>query len=281
MNDYQKYLIDLFSKYRIEPKYPTYPTYHEGLYLEDYFFDKFIKLNKDFDRYYIPVFWTTCYNDNVLDGLQNLLDSLDQSKKYFTISQHDDAVKERLPSDTICFNAGGNAGGIPIPLICSPIKNIQSKNRDIFCSFVGSITHPIRYEMYQYLINDTKYHISAKNWTNTITQEELNNFKDITSRSIFCLSPRGYGKNSFRIYESMQLGAIPVIINDQKWLPFEDELDWNKFSVLIDYNNIRNIDKILSSYTEDTIKNMQKNLSYYWINNFTMDSVCNKILEKI
>jgi len=281
MNDYQKYLISLFSNYRTNPKYATYPSYHEGLYIEDYFFNKFLEINKQFDRYYIPVFWTTCYNDNLLEGLQNLLDSLDQTKRYFTISQHDDAVKEKLPIDTICFNAGGNAGGIPIPLICSPIKNIHYEKRDIFCSFVGSITHPIRHEMYQYLIGNPKYHINAKKWTSTITQDELNNFINITSRSIFCLSPRGYGRNSFRIYESMQLGAIPVIIYDQKWLPFEDDLDWDQFSVLIDSNNIRNIDTILSSYSDEKIKNMQKNLNYYWNSNFTMDSVCNKILQKI
>jgi hypothetical protein len=45
MDNYQKHLIEIFSNFRPSPKYPTYPPYHEGLYLEDYFFDWFTKNN--------------------------------------------------------------------------------------------------------------------------------------------------------------------------------------------------------------------------------------------
>ena len=94
------------------------------------------------------------------------------------------------------------------------------------------------------------------------------------------MSPRGYGRSSFRLYEAIQLGSIPVFIYDHKWLPFEDEIDWNEFSVLIDINNIQNIDIILSSYTPEKIKQMQDNLYNYWINNFTMESICKKIIKR-
>ena len=281
--DYQKYLIDIFSKYRPNPKYPTYPPYHEGLYLEDYFFEYFTKNNIETDRYYIPVFWTTCYVDNCFSGLQELINTLDPNLKYFTVAQHDDAIRERLPIDTISFNAGGNGGGIPIPLVCSPIKEeVKPKlEKDIFCSFVGSITHPIRNMMYQTLVNNPKYVISAKNWTSSVSENDFNNFINITSRSIFCLSPRGYGRSSFRLYEAIQLGSIPVFIYDVKWCPFEEDLDWNDFSVLIHESDIPNIDNILSGYSDDKIKKMQDNLKNYWENNFTMQSICKKIIKKI
>ena len=281
MNSYQNYLINVFSEFRPIPKYPTYPPYHEGLYLEDYFFDEFTKSNIQTDRYYIPVFWTTCYIENYCSGLQQKLDTLDPNLKYFTVAQHDDAIRERLPKDTISFNAGGNGGCIPIPLVCSPIKVKPKLEKDIFCSFVGSITHPIRNMMYQTLINNPKYVISTRNWTSSVSENDFNNFINITSRSIFCLCPRGYGRSSFRLYEAMQLGSIPVFIYDHKWCPFEDEIDWTEFCVLIDVNNIQNIDKILSSYTLDRIKQIQDNLYNYWINNFTMESICQKVINKI
>jgi hypothetical protein len=283
MDNYQKRLIEIFSNFRTIPKYPTYPPYHEGLYLEDYFFDWFTKNYIQTDRYYIPVFWTTCYNDNCFGGLQELINTLDPNLKYFTVAQHDDAIRERLPKDTISFNAGGNGGGIPIPLVCSPIKDeVKPKlEKDIFCSFVGSITHPIRNMMYHTLVNNPKYVISARNWTSSVSENDFNNFINITSRSIFCLAPRGYGRSSFRLYEAIQLGSIPVFIYDDKWLPFEDEIDWNEFSVLIDVNNIQNIDIILSSYTPEKIKQMQDNLYNYWINNFTMESICQKIIKSV
>ena len=283
MNSYQIYLNEKFSQFRPDPKYPTYPPYHEGYYLEDYFYNWFISQNLELDRYLIPVFWTTCYVDNCYYGIQNILDTIDKSKKYFTVAQHDDAIREILPPDTICFNAGGNGGGIPIPLVCSPIKDeVKPKvEKDIFCSFVGSITHPIRNIMYQVLINNPKYIISAKNWTSSVSENDFNNFINITSRSIFGLAPRGYGKTSFRLYECMQLGTIPVYIYDDKFIPFEEDIDWNEFSVLISINDLQNLDNILCSYTDDRIKQMQNNLYKYWIENFTMESICKKIISKI
>ena len=181
MDNYQKHLIEIFSNFRPNPKYPTYPPYHEGLYLEDYFFDYFTKNNIQTDRYYIPVFWTTCYVDSCFSGLQEIINTLDPNLKYFTVAQHDDAIRERLPKDTISFNAGGNGGGIPIPLVCSPIKDeVKPKlEKDIFCSFVGSITHPIRNMMYQTLINNPKYVISARNWTSSVSENDFNNFINI------------------------------------------------------------------------------------------------------
>ena len=281
MNEYQKYLFDIFKDFRPNPKYPIYPPYHKGLYLEDYFINFYSNNNLYTERFFIPVSWTTCYVDNCFQSIQQIINQLDNTKKYFTVAQHDDAIRERLPKDTISFNAGGNGGGIPIPLVCSPLEVKIDREKDIFCSFVGSITHPIRNLMYQTLVNNPKYIISARNWTSSVSDDDFNNFINITSRSIFCLSPRGYGRSSFRLYEAIQLGSIPVFIYDHKWCPFEDEIDWNEFCVLIDVKNIQNIDTILSSYTEYRIKQMQDNLYNYWIDNFTMESICQKIINRI
>ena len=140
-----------FKKFRPAPEYPVYPPYHEGAYLEDYFSDWFYSNNIETERKYIPVSWTTCYIDKKTEGLQESLDKLDRNGKYFTVSQYDDGISETLPPDTLQFNAGGNSGGIPIPLICSqmPIPAIDHKNKTILASFVGSMTHPIRHEMHK------------------------------------------------------------------------------------------------------------------------------------
>ena len=281
--DIQNQIDRHFSNWRPSPEYPTYPPYHEGPYLEDRFYELFKEKNIVSNRFYIPVFWTTCYCDNKIHGLQEAISRLNPNMKYFTVAQHDDAIRESLPPDTICFNAGGNGGGIPIPLVCSPIKEEYHENveRDIFCSFVGSITHPIRGTLLNLLSNNKNYHFSAKFHNPSVSQDEFDKFLNITSRSIFSLCPRGYGRSSFRLYEAIQLGSIPVFIYDHKWLPFEDEIDWNQFCVLIDVNDIQNIDTILSSYTPDRIKQIQDNLYNYWVDNFTMKSICQKIIKRL
>lgn len=279
----QSQLDSYFERWRPSPSYPTYPPYHEGLYLEDAFHEWFKSSKIVSNRFYIPVYWTTCYVDNKYQGLQEALMRLNPNMKYFTVAQHDDAIREKLPPDTICFNAGGNGGGIPIPLVCSPIKRdiIPNNDRDIFCSFVGSMTHPIRNAMEFVLKGNPKYKIASRDWTSSVSEDAFGSFVDITSRSIFSLCPRGYGRSSFRLYEAMQLGAIPVFIYDQKWIPFEDEIDWSEFSVLIPAENINKIDEILSSISSEKIDSMRKKLSSAWESNFTMESIFKRISKKI
>jgi hypothetical protein len=51
MNDYQKYLFEIFKDFRPSPKYPIYPPYHKGLYLEDYFINFYSKNNLNTERF--------------------------------------------------------------------------------------------------------------------------------------------------------------------------------------------------------------------------------------
>ena len=54
----------------------------------------------------------------------------------------------------------------------------------------------------------------------------------------------GYGKSSFRLYEILQLGSVPVYISDIHYLPWMDELDWNDFCVPVNADEIEEIDEI-------------------------------------
>ena len=113
-----------FKNLRVPADYPIYPPYHEGDYMEEYFYKFYIQNKSDFDKTgftLIPIFWTNVYlTSKNSDLLQPYLNYLPKDKKYFTISQHDDAVNEILPPGTLSFEGGGNKNGIPVPLICSP-----------------------------------------------------------------------------------------------------------------------------------------------------------------
>ena len=282
--EYQDFLNDYFSEFRPIPTYPVYPPYHTGKYLDMFFFNYFNsnKINKDI--YYLPIDWTTCYIQSVnLPLLQEKLLSLDKSKKYFAVSQHDDAIREYLPNGTLRFCAGGNLGGIPLPLVCSRIPSDLKVNleKDIFCSFVGSLTHPIRQNMISILEKDIKYKLIYRQWTDKVSDVDMNNFMNITSRSIFTLCPRGYGRNSFRMYEAMQLGSIPVYIYDEDWRAFKDDINWDDFSVSIHHSNLNSLDSILSSISEDKIEQMSKNAIKAYDDFFSLEALSKKLIEKI
>ena len=274
------------KQFRPIPEYPVYPPYHKGEYLEDYFFTRFNKENPDISRNYIGISWTTLYCDNKRQGLQEYLNNLPRDKKYFTVSQHDDAPIENLPPDTICFSAGGNIRGnniTPIPLICSkiPIELSENISKKILASFVGSATHPIRIKMAEACKENKNIIIYMKNWTPSVNQNEFDTFINLTTNSIFCLCPRGYGLNSFRLYEAMQLGSIPVIITNNFYLPWQDELDWREFAVLIPEESLSNIESILESYSMDRIENMRKKIKEIYPKYFTLDGMYNNILRRI
>ncbi|KAL7587922.1 hypothetical protein Lser_V15G40959 [Lactuca serriola] len=49
--------------------------------------------------------------------------------------------------------------------------------------------------------------------------------------SKFCLNPAGDTPSSNRLFDAIVSHCVPVIVSDQIELPFEDELDYNKFSI--------------------------------------------------
>jgi len=275
-------LEKIFEGYRPTPSYPTYPPYHTGLYLEDYFYDWYYKNDIDTQRILIPVSWTTCYIESRDSGLQEILDSLDQSKKYFTACQFDDGIKHSLPKDTIQFNAGGNSGGIPVPLICSkiPAEDIEKfkSEKTKLCSFTGSLTHPIRSKMYNEFIDKSDCEIFVKQWNASVKENEYESYLSSALKSKFLLCPRGYGLNSFRLYEAFQLGCVPVIISDNMFLPWEDELDWSEFSVLA--NNCEKLHFNLENISDSSYNTMLEVGQRLFEDYFSLWGMCKQIVKR-
>lgn len=272
---------------------PTYPPYHTGEYLEEYFFKRWNEENIKKDRQYIDVFWTNNFCNSMFAGkqYQNIQDELDSvlssEGKYFTVSQFDDGPFEKFPNDTLIFSAGGNREGdniIPIPLICSsiPKKLIPNKEKTIFASFVGSRnTHPIRMDMCNHLSGKDGYKISVGNWSTEVPMDNFQRFLDITCSSKFGLAPRGYGKSSFRMYEILQLGTVPVYISDIHYLPWTDELNWNDFCVPVNEDEIEDIDDILKSIDDMEYDRLLKNGKKVYKKYFSLEGMFKNILKRI
>lgn len=270
------------------PSYPTYPPYHVGDYIEDYFYKWFQKnCTEDVKKDYIAISWTTLYCENKDPGIQNFLNSLDPNKSYFTVCQHDDAPKHKLPKNTLIFSLSRsgpnifNPNPISIPAVCSPVPNQEETNKNIFASFVGSITHPLRIKLYEVCKNYSDYYFSAQQWNAKVSENKMKEFLHITNRSKFVLCPRGYGNTSFRLYESMQLGAVPVYISDDFYLPWSDEIDWNNFCVIIKANEIEKVDLILKNISDEQYIKMKNNIKKYYNDYFTLEGTCKNILKRV
>lgn len=273
----------------------NYPPHHSGDHLEEAFVKFWLKEGTG-DRKLIPIHWTAVYNHRVKEGLdpgspnhilrqelKTYLRSLPREGKYFVVCTHDDAPSEELPPNTQVFAAGGNANKIdvPIPLTCGPHLEVLDPVRTIPMSFVGSVTHPIRQTLLMSVNGKPGVYLQVSEWQENISSEKSQTFKQITQNSMFSLCPRGYGATSYRLYEAMQLGSVPVYVSDKHLLPWNDELDWNSFCVILKPEQISDIFELTFGIGNKKLREMQTNLDEIWKKHFSIEASCKHILKRI
>lgn len=286
----------LFEELRPESTCPAYPPYHTGKYLEEYFFD-YYERNKDrfhkLDRKYIPVYWTNCYNNGALPEwgdkvnmlqMQAQLNTLDSSDSYFTVCQHDDAPMHSIPENTVVFSAGGRVKTrmtVPTPLICGELPEHKKKTKKYLASFVGSSTHPIRQKMIDSLQGKPEVKISSDGWDMNVSDDRLDDFIQTSLESKFVLCPRGYGPASFRLYEAMQLDAVPVYVSDDLWLPWNHDVNWEEFCVLVSDapGEINSLYERLQAITDEEYNSMKTKVKEVYTKYFTLEGTCDNILR--
>lgn len=205
-------------------------------------------------RMYLPVMWTAYYcladktsqsRSGQLKSLQAFINSLDRSKKYYTIVQYDDGILNDLSGlDIMVFSMSGKPMHYPLPLICKDHAPLKPVEKNIFASFMGRITHPIRKEIMK---------IRQPGWFITEQVQKLPGFCEVLNRSIFTLCPRGYGPTSFRIKECMQYGSIPVYISDEFIEPHG--IPFDSYGVKVKPEDVPNLPQILKQID---IKEKQK-----------------------
>lgn len=73
----------------------------------------------------------------------------------------------------------------------------------------------------------------------------------IDSDYLICV--RGNGNFSARLYETMAMGRIPVIVNTDCIYPWDDRLDWKSFTIWVEYRELDQLPaKIYSFHKEKT-----------------------------
>jgi len=255
----------------------TYPPFKNGNYMEEYFLKYMVNNNLKYDknnRLYIPCLWTNFQIESWFDAkkeeMQNILDNYILNNNcengYFTVVQYDDGPKLKLPENTLTYGACN--GNVKLPLIYEDNENkleniskMQFKQKNILCSFIGKNTHNVRYIIHNKFINNLNFNINVKNnWSSIVNDNDQNNFISATVNSKFALAPRGYGKSSFRFFEILKLGTIPIYVwDDIEWLPYMDIIDYSKICISININNIDNLENILLNIDENKYNEMINN----------------------
>ena len=217
----------------------------------------------------------------------------------FTICQHDAYIslkwlfKELNITKIFCplHDVNNNLEDISIiPISFTTFFNFEEVYKDILFSFVGSyMTHPLRQRMKdringQHIIYRNGFHIDSNTYNNEINlkEKEESEYKNIIERSRFSICPRGSSSSSIRFWESLQAGAIPILISDHWKLP---DWDWDNTIIHIkekDFENLtyQDIEKLLQHISTVQENNMRYNCKKAF-NKFKKENYKNYILSNI
>jgi hypothetical protein len=88
-------------------------------------------------------------------------------------------------------------------------------------------------------------------------------FELVSRNSVFTLAPAGYGRWSYRFFQAIQWGSIPVLLSDGYVKPFADSIPYDEFSITIAERDIEDLDSILRSFSEADVERYQRSLAQH------------------
>lgn len=183
---------------------------------------KNVELYSSVDKILLDVSWVRVIKKYGIESTQKIIDSIrtylgEEYSKCIVISQHINCnMLNWYECDVFSCHASINDNHISIPhwpINCETKNTNQSFQRDVFASFMGSYeTHTTRKEISKdskiQSVNTGKWHFESP------SSFKENDYKDLLSRSIYSVCPRGTGHGTIRLWESISSGCIPVIISD-------------------------------------------------------------------
>ncbi len=122
---------------------------------------------------------------------------------------------------------------------------------NLLFSFVGSSrTHPVRREVMKLRHPDAEIVDTSKRVPFDIDAPDVpsrwHSFAAGIRNSAFVLCPRGGGTATFRLFETMMLGRVPVIISDE-WVPPIGPA-WDMCSIRVPEHQVREIPSLLEDH---------------------------------
>ncbi|KAG0304047.1 hypothetical protein BGZ98_005998 [Dissophora globulifera] len=165
-----------------------------------------------------------------------------------------------IPSSTALINLAHVNGADYLTVDGQP----KSGERDILLLFGGryqdvkpedSYSSGIRALLFNGLDQQPDYMI-ASSWSNP-------DYIGLLTRAKYGLAPQGYTLDTTRIWEYIAFGVVPVVIADGIIEPFEDDLDWDSFTVKIRREEAHRMDAILRSISSEDYEQKRQALWSY------------------
>lgn len=204
----------------------------------NYFLSKLELSNYNLEEYFpggvIPLFiqWVDCGHKKMTSEINHTLATLIRPDYlYVTVSQGAEGLYlwkhyNAYPENVFVFSAGGH-GHTPIPLLNGEKMSVLAEcggfnqtKCHYFTSFTGSFTTGNFRKKYETVMRSFKIS-PASPYSKVLVARSSPEWEGIMESSVVAMAPRGFGRTSFRLYEAIQKGVLPLhIFDDFEWLPY-------------------------------------------------------------
>lgn len=206
----------------------------------------------------------------------------------FTVCQHVDFEKiiphlKKIGIDTLFTpHVTKDYEGINVlPYPHFPINGCEpEKEKSLLYSFAGLDSHPCRKPIFEKLTGKKgTWVIKREHWHfwNGNVEEEAREYQSLLSKSRFSLCPRGVGASTIRFWESIQAGAIPILISDAMRLP--DGVKWEKCALFVKEKHVKYVPTLLRFVSKKKEKKMRKRCLELYQKYLTKENFANFIWD--
>lgn len=253
---------------------------HEGPWLERAFHAEAVRRKCRFARPYLVGYWTDYMANKPHPGqLGRYMRRVACQGLLFTVVQHCRGFDAKWPKNLLVFGAGGT-GDVPLPLLIPNLEpDFELRQRRYFVSFIGRTTghndkRGMRQKMLEVFADSPEFaHLPLCDFTE---------YCATLRGSEFVLCPCGYGPTSYRLYETLVMGSIPVYIHDgQPWLPYEDRFDWEETPVLCSPTQFAELPERLAAIDEAQRRRMRERARELYEDHFTISGVVSAVQERV
>lgn len=177
----------------------------------------------------------------------------------------------------------GVLGG-PYPRLHTSVEPYDHEP-DLLWSFLGARTHPVRDVLLSLtdprgVARDSS---AAPMFSDALPDRQRVEaarceYRELLGRSAFVLCPRGHGPSSFRLFETLAAGRVPVVISD-RWLP-PPRIAWSTCIIRVAERDARTVPTVLREAREQWPRRVAAARSI-WQQNFAPDRIWDHIAQSL
>ena len=172
--------------------------------------------------------------------------------------------------------------GLGNTLVAEGSADVAGAEPDLLFSFIGRNCHSVRGAVLALSHRRAEVSDSSRvdffNGGEWGTRDARERYAAVMGQSKFVLCPRGSGTASFRLFETLAAGRVPVIISDD-WVPV-DGPDWAVCSVRVAERDVGGIPALLERL-ERRWEAMAVAARQAWAEHFAPDVIWHRMIESI